>query len=90
MAVRVEVVSHPLVQDSLTKVRDKATPNALFRQELERVGMLLLVEATRRFATKSVTVDTPLTATQGAVLATQPVVIPVLRAGLGFVHAAQD
>ena len=90
MPVRVEVVSHPLVQDSLTRVRDKSTPNALFRQELERVGMLLLVEATRRLATTDITVETPLTSTAGKALTTQPVVIPVLRAGLGFVHAAQD
>ena len=90
MPVRVEVVQHPLVVDSLTRVRDKATPNALFRQELERVGMLLLVEATRDLATRDIKVETPLTVTDGRVIATQPVVIPVLRAGLGFVHAAQD
>ena len=90
MPVRVEVVQHPLVVDSLTRVRDKSTPNALFRQELERVGMLLLVEATRDLATRDIKVETPLTVTDGRVIATQPVVIPVLRAGLGFVHAAQD
>ncbi|MBM3729966.1 MAG: uracil phosphoribosyltransferase [Actinobacteria bacterium] len=90
MPVRVEVVSHPLVQDSLARVRDKSTPNALFRQELERIGLLLLVEATRRFGTTDITVETPLTVAAGKMLATQPVVIPVLRAGLGFVQAAQD
>jgi len=87
--IRVEVVSHPLVQDSLARVRDRATPNALFREELERVGMLLLAEATRHLATADITVETPLTVTRGKTLSTQPVVIPVLRAGLGFVHAAQ-
>jgi len=90
MPVRVEIAQHPLIADSLCRIRDKDTPNALFRQELERVGMLLLVEATRGLPTKQVTVETPLVATQGAVLASQPVVIPVLRAGLGFLHAAQE
>lgn len=90
MPVEVTVVDHPLVADSLTRIRDVATPNALFRQELERVGMLLLVEATRDLATRAVRVQTPLTETDGRVLTSPPVVIPVLRAGLGFVHAAQE
>lgn len=90
MPVEVTVVDHPLVADSLTRIRDVATPNALFRQELERVGMLLLVEATRDLATRAVRVQTPLTETDGRVLTSPPVVIPVLRAGLGFVHSAQE
>lgn len=90
MPVSVHVVDHPLIADSLTKVRDRDTPNALFRQELERIGTLLLAEATRGLPTHSVTVTTPLTDTVGRVLSSQPVVVPVLRAGLGFLHAAQD
>jgi uracil phosphoribosyltransferase len=90
MAVRVDVVSHPLIADSLTRVRDASTPNALFRQELERIGLLLIAEATRNLATRDITVETPLTQTSGKVIAHQPVVIPVLRAGLGFLHPAQD
>ena len=42
MAVALHVVDHPLIADSLTRVRDKDTPNALFRQELERIGTLLM------------------------------------------------
>ena len=90
MPVEVHIVDHPLIADSLTRIRDVATPNALFRQELERVGTLLLAEATRRLPTQGVRVQTPLTETDGRVLSSQPVVIPVLRAGLGFVHAAQE
>ena len=90
MPVEVHVVDHPLIADSLTRIRDASTPNALFRQELERVGMLLLAEATRDLPTVATRVRTPLTETDGKVLASQPVVVPVLRAGLGFVHAAQE
>ena len=86
----VHTVEHPLIADSLTRIRDASTPNALFRQELERVGTLLLAEATRDLATRAVRVHTPLTETDGRVLVSQPVVVPVLRAGLGFVHAAQE
>lgn len=90
MSVDVTVVDHPLIADSLTRVRDRTTPNALFRQELERIGTLLLAEATRDLATHQVEVTTPLTVTTGRALTSQPIVVPVLRAGLGFLHAAQD
>ena len=53
-------------------------------------GTLLLAEATRDLPTTEIKVQTPLTETSGRVLSSQPVVIPVLRAGLGFVHAAQE
>ena len=90
MPVAVHIVEHPLIADSLTRVRDESTPNALFRQELARIGTLLIAEATRGLATHDVTVRTPLTETAGRALTTQPIVVPVLRAGLGFVHAAQE
>jgi uracil phosphoribosyltransferase len=90
MPVVVHIVEHPLIADSLVRVRDASTPNALFRQELERIGMLLIAEATRGLDTHAVRVQTPLIETDGRALTTQPVVVPVLRAGLGFVHAAQE
>ena len=90
MPVALHVVDHPLIADSLTRVRDVTTPNALFRQELERIGTLLIAEATRGLPTHAVRVQTPLTETEGRALSSQPVVVPVLRAGLGFLHAAQE
>jgi len=90
MPVAVHHVDHPLIADSLVRVRDVSTPNALFRQEIERIGSLLLAEATRNLPTVTVRVTTPLTETSGRVLAAQPIVVPVLRAGLGFLHAAQE
>ena len=90
MPVALHVVDHPLIADSLTRVRDESTPNALFRQELSRIGTLLMAEATKGLPTHSVGVQTPLTATLGRELDSQPVVVPVLRAGLGFLGPAQD
>ena len=90
MPVALHVVDHPLIADSLTRVRDVTTPNALFRQELERIGTLLIAEATKHLPTHGIRVTTPLTDAPGRVLTSQPVVVPVLRAGLGFLHAAQE
>jgi uracil phosphoribosyltransferase len=88
--VTVTLVDHPLVTDSLARIRDKTTPNALFRPNLERIGTLLLAEATRSLRTVEGTVETPLTTAPTKRLAVQPVIVPILRAGLGFVHAAQE
>lgn len=90
MSIEVRVVQHPVVTDALVRIRDVNTPNATFRRELERVGSLLVAEATRDLPTREVRVRTPLTETSGLALAHQPVIVPVLRAGLGFVHAAQE
>lgn len=90
MSVEVTLVEHPLVQDSLARIRDADTPNPLFRTNLERIGTLLLAEATKTLPTVPGTVETPITTANVHRLAVQPVIVPVLRAGLGFVHAAQE
>jgi uracil phosphoribosyltransferase len=90
MGVEVTLVDHPLVADSLARIRDRDTPNPLFRTNLERIGTLLLAEATKSLPTVEGTVETPLTTAPARRLAVQPVIVPVLRAGLGFVHAAQE
>lgn len=87
--VDVHVVAHALVADSLAVVRDVATSNAEFRRHLERIGTVLLVEASRRLPTREVSVTTPLTQTKGRRLDDPPVIVPILRAGLGFVGAAE-
>ena len=61
MPVTVTLVDHPLVADSLARIRDRDTPNSVFRNNLERIGTLLLAEATRSLRTVDGTVETPLT-----------------------------
>jgi uracil phosphoribosyltransferase len=90
MTVETVVVDHPLVLDSLARMRDVDTPNALFRQNLERIGTLLIAEATQTLPTVSGTVETPLTTASADRIAVQPVIVPILRAGLGFLRPAQD
>jgi uracil phosphoribosyltransferase len=90
MTVNVHIVDHPLVADSLRRIRDASTPDALFRVDLSRIGTLLIAAATESLPTEDVTVETPLTTAAAKRLAVQPVIVPILRAGLGFVHAAQE
>jgi uracil phosphoribosyltransferase len=90
MAVETTLVDHPVCTDALARIRDRDTPNALFRQNLERIGGLLIAEATRYLPTVDGTVETPLTTAPARRIAVQPVVVPILRAGLGFVGPAQE
>lgn len=90
MPVDIHLVEHPLVADSLRRIRDQATPDALFRVDLSRIGTVLIAAATESLPTEDVTVQTPITTAAAKQLAVQPVIVPILRAGLGFVHAAQE
>ena len=76
----VTVVDHPLVVDALARIRDASTPNGVFRDHMERMGLLLLAEATRDLPLRATSVTTPLETTDARRLSTQPVIVPILRA----------
>jgi len=84
----VSVVSHPLAAARLTTLRDERTDNAGFRAALRDLTHMLVYEATRDAACEEISVRTPLTDTLGARLARPPLLVPVLRAGLGMVDQA--
>lgn len=84
----VRVVDHPLAKARLTTLRDERTDNAAFRAALRDLTLMLVYEATRDAATESVPVRTPIAQTTGSRLANPPLLVPVLRAGLGMVDQA--
>ncbi|KUI16950.1 uracil phosphoribosyltransferase [Mycobacterium sp. GA-1285] len=84
----VRVVDHPLAAARLTTLRDENTDNAAFRAALRDLTLMLVYEATRDAAVETVAVRTPLAETTGCRLANPPLLVPVLRAGLGMVDQA--
>lgn len=80
------VVDHPILRTSLTRLRDRETPPARFREAIERAALLLAAEALKRLATVERTVETPLEAATGHALREQPLFVPILRAGLGMLE----
>lgn len=81
------MANHPLITHKLTVLRDKSTPSPVFRQLVEELVTLLAYEATREVKTETVTIETPVTKTQGMKLShPRPIIIPVLRAGLGMLE----
>ncbi len=83
--MRTLVVDHPLVAHKLTTLRDRRTDSPTFRRLTDELVTLLAYEATRQVRTSAVTVQTPVAQATGVRLARPvPLVVPVLRAGLGM------
>ena len=81
------LVAHPVIEDSLARLRDRETPCDEFRRLARRVSLLLAAEATRDLALAPTEVETPLERTVVRRIASRVVAVPVLRAGLGMLEA---
>ncbi|MFE3446303.1 uracil phosphoribosyltransferase [Nocardia sp. NPDC059180] len=86
--MRTHTVDHPLAAALLTILRDERTTNSAFRSALRDLTGLLIYEALRDAPLTRFDINTPITVTDGARLAKPPLLVPVLRAGLGMVDAA--
>ncbi|WP_214367504.1 uracil phosphoribosyltransferase [Pseudonocardia sp. H11422] len=85
----VRVVDHPLAKARLSTLRDARTDNATFRAALRELTVMLIYEATRDAEVATAPLYTPVARTTGYRLANPPLLVPVLRAGLGMADAAQ-
>ncbi|CAN5235987.1 uracil phosphoribosyltransferase [soil metagenome] len=85
--MRLHVADHPLITHKLTVLRDETTPSATFRALAEELVTLLAYEATRNVRVEEVTVQTPVAQAKGlAISDPRPIVVPILRAGLGMLE----
>lgn len=85
--MRTQIIEHPLVALKLTLLRDRNTPSPVFRQLVDELVTLLAYEATRDVAVREVDVVTPVAPTKGLSLAyPRPILVPILRAGLGMLE----
>lgn len=83
--MRTHVVDHPLVAHKLTHLRDENTDSPTFRRLADELVTLLAYEATRDVRVTTHDIVTPVAPTTGVSLATpKPLVVPILRAGLGM------
>jgi uracil phosphoribosyltransferase len=82
-------IEHPVARDLLTRMRGRNTPPQVFRELAGAVAALVAVEATRNLHTVPTKVETPLEETLGEICTTPPVIVVILRAGLGMLDAFQ-
>jgi uracil phosphoribosyltransferase len=86
--VDVLVVDHPLGATRLTAMRDARTDSATFRAALHELTTMLVYEAARALKIERYRIETPVAPADGTRLANPPLLVPVLRAGLGMADAA--
>src|ERR671920_2428144 len=85
--MRVHVADHPLITHKLTYLRDKRTDSPTFRRLAEELMTLLAYEATRDVRVEPFDIETPVAPTTGIKLSNpKPLVVPILRAGLGMLE----
>ncbi|KAE8763037.1 uracil phosphoribosyltransferase [Georgenia thermotolerans] len=85
--MRLHVADHPLIAHKLTVLRDKTTESPTFRLLVDELVTLLAYEATRDVRVEQVQIETPVATTVGIHLAApRPIVVPILRAGLGMLE----
>lgn len=85
--MRLHVADHPLITHKLTVLRDEKTPSPVFRQLTEELVTLLAYEATRNVRVTPVEIQTPVAKTVGVKISEpRPIVVPILRAGLGMLE----
>ncbi len=83
--MRTHVVDHPLVSHKLTALRDETTDSPTFRRLTDELVTLLAYEATRDVRVETTQIVTPVSPADGVKLASpKPLVVPILRAGLGM------
>lgn len=91
MTASLHVVDHVLLSHRMAALRDAATPSPRFRRLLAEIGAILTVEATRNLPSATQRITTPLTPMDHRVLAgPEPVLVAVLRAGLGLLEGAMQ
>jgi uracil phosphoribosyltransferase len=83
----VHVADHPLIAHKLTYLRDKRTDSPTFRRLAEELMTLLAYEATREVRVEPFEIETPVAPTTGIKLSNpKPLIVPILRAGLGMLE----
>ncbi|MDO9378272.1 MAG: uracil phosphoribosyltransferase [Nocardioidaceae bacterium] len=88
--MQIHVADHPLISHKLTALRDETTDSPTFRRLADELVTLLAYEATRDVRTEPVEVRTPVALAQGVRLSSpRPLVVPILRAGLGMLEGMQ-
>tara|TARA_Y100001936_G_C16074517_1_gene673069 strand:- start:188 stop:808 length:621 start_codon:yes stop_codon:yes gene_type:complete len=82
----ITLIQSPFIEHKLTILRNKKTPNILFRQTMNEISYLIASEVLKFLPYKSIAVQTPIKKTVGKKLKQQVILVPILRAGLGLLE----
>lgn len=83
-------IEHPLIAEELTRLRNPECPSPEFRQRVRRIASLMVPAVTADLEVAVVPCTTPLEITSGVKVTRGLILVPVLRAGLGFLDGFLD
>lgn len=86
--MEIQVINHPLIASRMTIMRDERSNNAAFRAALADLGAMLVYEASKDLQVETFDVKTPVAIAEGYRLEKPPIIVPVIRAGLGMIDPA--
>lgn len=86
----VVILDHSLVKHKMTNIRKKETKTKDFYQNVNEIAGLMAYEISREFPLKEVQIETPICKSIQYELATEVVIVPILRAGLGMVDGIRS
>ncbi len=84
------LITHPILQHKLTKMREKDTNSIGFRGLMNEIGKFLAFEATRNIETETFEIETPLAKTLGIRPKKYPMVVSIMRAGNGMLDGVLE
>ena len=82
----ITLIKSPFIEYKLTILRNKNTSNALFRQTMNEISYLIAAEVLKKLKFKNIYIQTPIKKIKGLTIVSDPIIIPILRAGLGLVE----
>lgn len=85
-----KIINHPIAQHFLSKMRDKRTSQAEFKEALDKVSFILAAEAYSSIGLENKSVNTPFKKINGKKIKDKIVILPILRAGLGLTKGFVD
>lgn len=80
------LIKSSFIEFKLTVLRNKKTSNSLFRQTMNEISYLIAADVLQYLKYKKINVQTPLIKTTGLSIVKPPIIVPILRAGLGLVE----
>ena len=86
----VTVIDHPLITHKLTIMRNEETGHKDFRENLDEIASLMAYEVLRDLPLKDIHITTPMGPCDTKELATEVILVPILRAGMGLVNGIMD
>jgi len=84
--MNIQIIKHPLIEHKLASLRNEKCHMPNFRKLLNEIGLLMAYEVTKELETVDITIKTPVDTAKGKKLKKDPVLVTILRAGIGMLE----